>query len=694
MTWAVGIDTGGTFTDVIGMHTGSGEIRTLKVPSVPSDPSVGVVDGVKAFLAASPDVRAADISFFAHGTTVATNAVVERKGAATGLLITRGTSGVYLARMSRQAPTSEMLNPAYQKPAPLVPPRLTREIPERVISDGSVETRLDEAAVVAAVEDLVRQHDIESLAVCYLFSFMNPRHEQRTRELVLERFPQLRVSISSDIVPIIREYRRISTTALDAYVGPSLESYLTRMHQGLRDLGMKTKQVFIMQSNGGLMSIRGASSNPVHTLLSGPAAGVISGAYLAELTGMRNVVTFDVGGTTTDISTILDGQLTETTKGSVAGQDVAVPMNEIVTFGAGGCSIAGVGSDGRLKVGPHSAGADPGPVCFGRGGKEPTVTDADLVLGHLDPEYFLGGKYILDPDLARRAIAQSIAEPLGLSLEEAAAGIVTVVNNRMESQLRLALMSRGFDPGEFALVALGGGGPLRACMVAKGLGIRTVIIPPFPGLGSAMGLLLTDVRHNYMLSRLHALNAVAADESEATFNELLQRARNEAEAEGTAAETIVHDLLLDLRYVGQGYELTIPCPSARLTDSVKQTLAQRFHQAHLKMYGHEARNKHIEVVNFRLTSTGKLARLGLRREDKEAAPAAVVPKNERRVWMPEAQGWVQLPVYDRAALPAGAVFAGPALVEQVDATALIASGQTARVDAYGNLIIVLEEPSN
>jgi N-methylhydantoinase A len=690
MSWAIGVDTGGTFTDVIAMEAKSGRVRTLKVPSTPSDPSQAVLNGVEAFLASAPDVKASDISFFAHGTTVATNAVIENKGVPTGLLITRGTSAVYMARVSRQPAPSEMLNPHFQKPAPLVPARMTREIAERVLFDGSIEQPLDEAAVLAAVTDLVKVYGVRSIAVSYLFSFMAPEHEQRTRAIVKKHFPQVRVSLSSDIIPVIREYRRLSTTVLDAYVGPTLDNYLSRLGSGLRDRGVATRQAFIMQSNGGLMSIKVASDNPVQTLLSGPAAGVISGAYLSQLTGLANVVTFDVGGTSTDIAVIVDGLVTETNEGSVAGHDAAVPMNEIATIGAGGGTIARVGNDRRLKVGPDSAGARPGPACYGHGGEDPTVTDADVVLGYVDPDYFLGGKYKLDAVSARAAVRKKVAEPLGLSLEEAAAGIVTVVNSRMEGELRLSLIARGFDPRAFALVALGGAGPVRACMIAKDLGIQHVIIPPYPGLGSAMGLLMTDVKHSYLLSRLKPLLEFEGPSMDEIFETLVLRGKAEAEAEGTDVATLQTQLYLDLRYAGQGYELSVPCPAGAITPAVKEALALRFHEMHRTIYGHNAPDKALEVVNFRLVTIARLPKLKLTsREADPAATLAMARKSTRRAYFADACGWVETPVYERTLMQPGHEVAGPAIIEQADSTTVVASGQVARPDAYGNLIVSL-----
>ena len=688
MGWALGIDTGGTFTDVIAFNFDSGHIQTLKVPSTPADPSQGVLNGVDAFLRAVPSARAKDIEFFAHGTTVATNAVIERKGSRTGLLITKGTRAVYEARMSRQPPPAEMLNPNFSKSPPLVPSRLTREIPERILFDGAIQTSLDEDAVLSSVEELVRLYDVQSIAVCYLFSFMNDEHERRTCELIRRKFPRLRVSLSSALVPIIREYRRLSTTVLDAYVGPTLATYLERLGEGLRQRGVNGKQVFIMQSNGGLMSIEVASANPVQTLLSGPAAGVISGAYLSGLTGLKNVATFDVGGTSTDIATISGGNVTEVSGGVIAGQDAAIPMNEIGTIGAGGGTIARVGNDGRLKVGPDSAGARPGPACYGHGGIEPTVTDADLLLGYLDPAFFLGGQFPLDRDAAARAVSD-IAKRLNMSVEGAAAGIVTIANSYMESELRLRLMARGFDPRSFAMVALGGAGPVHACMVAKNLGIQTVVVPPYPGLGSAMGLLLTDVKHHYSRSRLRLLDEFPIAALASEFASLTAQAISESEAEGTEPTRVQFEGYLDLRYVGQGYELSVPYRHRDTGETAKSDAAQRFHDMHKTLYGHSAPHERLEVVNLRLITRSPLRKLSLGRSLNGSAKS-LEPKGRRKAYFQELREYVETPVYDRLSLPIDLEVRGPVLVEQPDTTTVVVPGQTLRVDDYQNLIVTLD----
>jgi len=688
MTWMIGIDTGGTFTDVIGMNRLTGELRTVKVPSTPRDPSQAIVNGVAALMEVKGDFTAKDISFFAHGTTVATNAVIERKGARTGLLVTRGTNAVYFARMSRQPEGLEVLSPDLQKPAPLVALSHTREIGERLAFDGAVLQALDEEEVLAQVRDLVQKKKVESIAVCYLFSFMRADHEQATLRAIRSAFPSIRVSLSSELIPIIREYRRLSTTVLDAYVGPTLDGYLQRLAAGLRGAGLTTRQVFIMQSNGGLMSIDVASANPVQTLLSGPAGGVISGKYLGGITEFPNLVTFDVGGTSTDVATIVDGENSETTDGNVAGHDTSVPMSDIGTIGAGGGTIARVGADGRLRVGPDSAGADPGPVCYGIGGVDPTVTDAALVLGYLDPSAALGGRVKIDRGRAERAIASKIAEPLGISIEDAAFGIIKIISSHMEGEIRLRLMSRGYSPKRFALVAMGGAGPMHASMVAANLGFQAVLVPPYPGLGSAMGLLLTDIRHTYLRSRPGALASYDSDAVAALFAALRAKGVAEARDEGTPADTVHFLNFLELRYLGQGYELQVSCADVPLDDTARADISSRFHQLHEKQYGHCAPDSPIEIVNFRVDSVATMPKLRLPEQASAGrATGAAQPRSQRKVYFAETRGYVDTPVYGRATLQSGDRLAGPAIIEQADTTTVLLPGQQLSVDPHFNLVL-------
>src|SRR6516225_8672851 len=502
--WMVGVDTGGTFTDLVAFEPLTGELRTIKVPSVPADPSSAVINALDELFRNGLAPR--EIGFLVHGTTVATNAVLESAGVRAGLLITRGFRAVYEARGWVRPEPTELLDTFYRKPPLLVPQSRTEEIAERMDYQGNVLEPLEEASVRQAARTL-KAKGVDAVAVCYLFSFRNPAHEERTAEILAEEEPAWRISLSSRVLPVIREYPRLSTTVVDAYVGPIMEQYLVKLDQRLREGGISTPQIFLMQSNGGLMRITIGARFPNQTLTSGPAAGVIAGAALARATGRQNVVTLDIGGTSTDMSVIANGRVSETSSGRIAGQDVATPMLAVHTLGAGGGTIAWIGPDGLMKVGPQSAGAAPGPACYGRGGTAPTVTDANLILGALGTKSLLGGRMALDRGLAERAIMDAVGRPLGLDLVTAAAGILKIVNTNMAVDLRLAFQSRGEDPRRFALLAFGGAGPLHAAYLARDLNIPEVFVPPHPGLTSAMGLLQTDVRHLYLRSAVGLLSS-------------------------------------------------------------------------------------------------------------------------------------------------------------------------------------------
>ena len=529
---------------------------------------------------------------------------------------------------------------------------------------------------------------ITSVAVCYLFAFMNDAHERRTAEILKEEHPDCRVSLSSVILPTIREYTRLSTTALDAYVGPVVGTYLKNVSNRLVETGLNTRKLFIMQSNGGLMQIDIAAEYPNQTLLSGPAAGVVFAASLGRLLGEPNLVTFDIGGTSTDISVLPDNNYQETRQGKIHDQDIGTPMIQIRALGAGGGTIAWIGPDGLLKGGPQSAGASPGPACYGLGGEEPTVTDANILLGYLNPHNFIGGRFKIEPKLAGQVITRKVAEPLGLSLEEAALGIVRVVCVNMEVGLRLSFVERGLDPRRFTLVAFGGGGPVLGARVAQAVGIRRVIVPPYPGISCAMGLLQTDVKHTYLRSRLSSLEAAPVDELNAIFAELEARSSVEAEQEGFAAEQVQIERQLDIRYPYQGYELTVPCPERDLVEADKPDIAAAFDALHESVYGSSAPGEKPEVVNVRVVSTVSVPKLDM--PAIEVSDARPEPVSRRPVLFEAGEGYLDTPIYDRAKLKAGAVIEGPAIVEQLDSTTVVLPGMTASVEKFGNIIIQID----
>ncbi len=643
-----------------------------------------VAAGLRNLMEVHPQIRPGDIDFFAHGTTVATNATIEGKGAKSALFITEGFGALYDMRGGAEPLGSDMIDPQYSKPRGLVPQHRTFEITERVLHDGSEHEPLDEESVRRAARRC-REMEVNSIAVCFLFSFMNDAHEARTAELIKEEHPACRVSLSSIVLPTIREYVRLSTTVLDAYAGPVVGTYLKRVSDRLVETGLGTRKIFIMQSNGGLMQIEIAAEYPNQTLLSGPAAGVVFAASLGRLLGEKDVVTFDIGGTSTDISVLPDNAYQETRSGQIHDQDIGTPMIQIRALGAGGGTIAWIGPDGLLKGGPQSAGASPGPACYGLGGQDATVTDANILLGYLNPYNFIGGRFKISPDLAREVIQRRIAEPLGLSVEEAALGIVRVVSVNMEVGVRLSFVERGLDPRRFALVAFGGGGPVLGARVAKAVGIPRVIVPPYPGISCAMGLLQTDVKHNYLRSRLSPLSTVACDDLNEIFANLEERAARDAEHEGFTADQVECERQLDLRYPFQGYELTVTCPSGPLTEADKPAIREAFDARHQEVYGTSAPGETPEVVNVRLTSTVIVPKLNLPELEFDDAPPT--PTAHRRVLFDAADGYVDAPVFDRARLKAGAFIAGPAIVEQLDSTTVVLPGMSATLERFGNIII-------
>ncbi|MGZ3359013.1 MAG: hydantoinase/oxoprolinase family protein [Xanthobacteraceae bacterium] len=680
--WLVGVDTGGTFTDLIAVEQNTGELRRAKVPSVSSDPSAAVLDAMDKLFAEGIDP--ADISLFVHGTTVATNALLEGKGVRTGLLITRGFRAVYEARGWSQPRGSDLLDTFYQKPPLLASQWLTEEVRERLDYRGEVVTALDEAGLRDSVHRL-KAKGVEALAVCFLFSFLNPAHERRAAEIVAEIAPECRISLSSNVLPVIREYPRLSTTVIDAYVGPTIADYLMRLERRLIERGLKTPQLFLMQSNGGLMRISLGARHPNQTLLSGPAAGVIAGAELARVTRRRHVITFDMGGTSTDISVIVDGRLLETTQGQIAGQDIGTPMLRVRTLGAGGGTIAWIGKDGLLKVGPRSAGSVPGPACYGRGGEEPTVTDANVALGALSADTVLAGSLRLDAARAARAI-ETVAKPLGLDVLQGAAGILRIVNTQMAVDLRLALQEQGQDPRKFALVAFGGAGPLHAAALARSVGIPTVLVPPYPGLNCAIGMLQTSVRHSYLKSEVGVLSRFPTQRMNELFRDLRQQALAEASEEGFAHDAVKLTRLLDLRYPHQGYTLPVACP-AEIADEDKPRLKQAFDDVHLQVYGQSAPKEDAEIVTFRLQAEIEVPRLELPELALGDGRAERALKGERPLFDIDANRFVRAKVYDRQKLMAGDGIPGPAIIDQFDATTVVLGGQIATVDGTATLII-------
>ncbi len=685
--YRLGVDVGGTHTDLVLLDAATGELLVEKVASTPKNPALGVLDGVARFVARG--IKPADIEFFAHGTTITTNALLEMRGAKVGLLITKGYRAVQ--EVQAQARDGNLFDYVFQKPAPITPQSLTREISERTDYLGNVLTPLDRDAVRQAARELKAQ-GVQSIAVCYLFSFMHPQHEQETRKLILEEWPGANVSLSSEVLPRIREWPRLSTTLLNAYLEPVMVHYIGHLNEGLDRTGIESQQRFLMQSNGGVMPFSAAiaGGRTVHTLFSGPAAGAQASAYLAK-EARAGLVTLDMGGTSCDIAFIEGGLPLETTEGMIARRPVDVPALDMTTISAGGGSIAAIDGGGFLTVGPQSAGADPGPACSGRGGTQPTVTDADLACGFLNAGYFLGGKQKLDAAASRAALESHIAKPLGMSVIDAAAGIRRIVNMRMADEVRVFAAKRGVDLTAFTLLPFGGAGAVHAAAVADELGMRRILVPARPGAFSALGLLCTDVVHDYIRSGLRQLAEVDAAHAEDTFRQLEVKAREELAAEGMDPAHASFARELDLRYTGQGYELRTPLDGLFQDRLTAQSLAgarERFDERHAQIHGHAAKERPVELVSYRLRLRVPVPKYEAREERPPQAPRplAAAMKGKRTIHF-YGKTSAEATLYERDRLDVGAVLAGPAIVEQFDATTFIPAGWSARVDGLRNLVL-------
>jgi len=690
--YRLGVDVGGTHTDLVLLDTTTGILTVEKVASTPRNPALGVLNGIAKFV--EKGVKAKDIEFFAHGTTITTNALLEMRGAKVGLFITKGYRAVQ--EVQNQARDGNLFDYFYAKPSPIAPQSLTKEIPERTDHSGQVLVPLDEEAVRHAARAL-KSAGVDSIAVCYLFSFMNPAHEEQTRRLVQQELPGIHVSLSSEVLPRIREWPRMSTTLINAYLEPVLVRYIDYLNNGLNEIGVGTQQRFLMQSNGGVMPFITAiaGGKTAHTLLSGPAAGAQAGAYLAEEQAKSGLVTLDMGGTSADIAFIEGGVPLEVTEGTIARRQIDVPALDMTTLSAGGGSIAWVDDAGFLNVGPQSAGADPGPACYGRG-TQPTVTDADLVCGCLNPEYFLGGSQKLDVAASLRALKAQIADPLKMTVLEAASGIRRIVDTRMADEVRVFAAKRGVDLSAFTLLPFGGAGAVHAAAVAEELGMRRILVPARPGAFSALGLLCTDVVHDYIRSELTPLDAVTPEHAEEIYLQLEAKADAELSAEGMSAADARLFREIDLRYAGQGYELRTPLDGLfieRLTAESLTSARARFDERHAQIHGHAARNRPVEVVSYRLRLRVAVPKYKPLEETAPGSPRPVrmAGKGNRRLRL-SGDTAIEAPVYERDRLDIGSVIAGPAIVEQFDATTVIPPGWAGRVDGYRNLVLEKDRP--
>ncbi len=686
----IGVDVGGTFTDLVYCDMGERRLAIHKVSTTPDDPSRAIVQGIGELLRDN-GVAPGAIDYVLHGTTTATNAVLEHKGARTGMITNRGFRDIiHIARHQRVEHYSIMQELPWQS-HPLVQRRHRKVVGGRLAPPKGEEIEpLDEQAVAQAAREL-KAEGVEAIAICFLFSYLNPAHEDRAKQIVLREFPEAFVTTSSSVSPQFREYERFTTACLCAFIGPKMRNYIGRLEGALKGAGLRS-DLRIMASNGGVATPTMVGEKPVMTLLSGLAAGVLGGAWVGALSGRRKLITFDIGGTSADIGIVVDGRYAETDprSASIAGFPLLLPMIDIHTIGAGGGSIAFVDKGGAFRVGPRSAGAVPGPAAYGRGGNQPTVTDANLVLGRLDKDDFLGGGMKLDAQAADGVI-DNLADALGMDKLEAAEGVLTVINSNMANAIRSRTIQKGVDPREFSLVAFGGAGPLHGAEVAAMLGIPEVIVPPYPGITSAMGLLTTDLKYDTIRTQFQVSGSVDLDRLNADLAAMERQLTQQFVADHLDANKIAFLRDGDLRYVGQGYELKIPLPSGTVTPEGLKGVWQKFHDAHKREYGHHFPDNPIEIVNVRVMGVGEMPKLEtLTAPEGKDMKAARVRTGQCMFRVGGELRSFETAFYRRHLLPVGHRFAGPAIVLQKDSTTVIPPGWDAINDAAGNLILTMQ----
>lgn len=681
--WRVGVDVGGTFTDVAVHDLDSGEMRIFKVPTTPSDPSLGVLDGLRY---AGQQMQGAfvlgDVEHFLHGTTITTNALIVRSYPPCGLLVTEGLRGAVQVQDQRRVGNTYDLSAGH--PESLVDEEHVFEVPERLDRQGNVVRALDRAAV-AEIGARIRDHGLTSVAVCLLFSYVDPTHEEQVGEILREVCPDLRISLSSRVLPRIREWPRISTMLLNASLEPLLVDYVDRLGRALVEQGLDFSRLFLMESNGGLMPFSAVvgGGRAVHTLLSGPAAAVQAAIAIAGSSSDPSLLTLDVGGTSADVAFVHDGVALEVTEGRLVGHEIYVPMLDVTTIGAGGGTISRVTDEGRLRVGPYSAGADPGPACYGRGGVEPTTTDADLVLGLLDPEYYVGGRMALDVGAATRAIESRVAGPLGLSVLEAATTMIRINDVHMADAVRVFAAQRGVDLGGAALVACGGAGPLHAASVAEELGMRRVLVPEHPGAFSAVGLLCTNVVQDFVQTELTPLQPESAPSIAKRFLALEGKAVDDLESQGFGRDAVVCRREVDARYAGQGFELRLVLSTAESSDPA--LIREMFHAEHKRIYGHAAGEELVEIVSYRVRAEVAMPTFV---PGRSSAPEDRPSRSDTRWRAVYAGGaWTDARIIMRHEVVPGTIVVGPVVVEQPDTTTFVPPGWSLRCEAGGTLVL-------
>ncbi len=691
MAYQVGVDVGGTFTDLV-VGNGDGAVFKTKTPSIPGDESAGILTGLGDAAGHYEHDLAGflgDVEVLVLGTTAVTNAMLEYDGANTGLITTGGFRDIIEIRRSYREHLFDIRLPA---PHAIVPRQKRLGVTERVDYEGKVQIPLDEDEVRAAVERLA-ELEVESVAVCLLFSFLNPSHEERVRELVAEQLPEVPVTLSCEVLPQVREFERLSTTLVNAYTRPKIEIYFHKLSTRLADEGFDG-ELFVMHSNGGMVGVDYAAEHSVELLLSGPAGGVVAGAEVSTLAGYRDVITVDLGGTSYDVCLVRDSEPATGTEQWVSRYRIGTPMVDVHTVGAGGGSIAWIDDGGALRVGPQSAGARPGPVCYGRGGEEPTVTDVDLIMGYLSPDYFLGGRMSLDVEAARQAIEEKIAKPLGLETMEAVSGVFRIINNSMSNAIRHVTVARGRDPRDFAMCVFGGAGAIHAGAQAPDLGIRTILVPKAASVLSALGNQMANFKITKVRSFIKRTDGIELEELNQLFGEMLEAAEADLGRQDKVSE-LLSQRYMDIRYQGQTHEVTVPVRSRtrRLTQLNLNTALGEFHEQHEQLYSFKRPDQASEVLNLRLDLIGRRETSSLRGEAFGAEDPAEALRGERDAYFPSREGFVSTPVYDGEKLTPGHLVVGPAIIEEPDTTIVVYPDQEAMVDQYRNYVIEIQAGS-
>ena len=676
----IGIDIGGTFTDIAVLNEGSGEVTIAKVTSRRGDPGSALIDAIEQGISLAGAKRS-DVSLLVHGTTLVTNAVLENKLPRAALLTTAGFRDILeIGRHFRP----DMYDLQQDKPQTIVSRDRRFGITERMAANGEVLSPPDRQELARIAEHVVASKS-EAVAVCFLNAYANPANEATVRDWVGELLPNVAVSTSHEVCREVREFERMSTVVLNAAAVPLVQRYLEEITPRVQAI-LPNAKVLLMQSNGGSLTVSAARSYPARMITSGPAGGALAVQRLGKATHYPHLLGVDMGGTSTDISLIHKGEVRMTTEGSIAGLPVMLPMIEINTIGAGAGSIAWLDAANGLHVGPHSAGSDPGPVAYGKGGTEPTVTDANLVLGRLHPTRFASGKIKLDVETSRRAFSDRIAKPLGLSVEAAAAGVIRIANSNMERAVRVSSAQKGYDPRDIMLLAFGGAGPMHAAELAKAVGISAVLVPEQPGVFSALGLVMSDIRHDAVQTRIARGANITPELLQALYGELDAQTNRALEADGVPAGQRVIHRTADLRYAGQAYEVNVPVDGGTIDRRTINSMLARFHEQHMQLYAHNNPDKEVEFVSGRVAAIGLMSAPPIRKKQTNGR-GAIKAKESRPVYFEETNGFVDTPIYDRAGLMQGTTFSGPAIVEQIDTTTIVLPDQQVRVDDFGNLII-------